>query len=113
MKTSWDVTIWVGDDVSLTHTVTAGVHTITISGDETGRVALQFLDGFDGLVSFRDEISRVVADWVPPTPEEDLAIVEAPKPQTYCRGCGADYHKTHLDERGHCSICGGTFARRL
>lgn len=71
MKTSWDVTIWVGDDVNVSHTVTAGVHTITISGDETGRVALQFLDGFDGLVSFRDEISRVVADWVPPTPEED------------------------------------------
>lgn len=82
MKTSTDVTIWIGDDVNVTHTVLAGVHTIVISGEESGRIAVQFLDGFDGLVSFRDEISRVVADWVPPTPVDD-----APKPRNMTDPC--------------------------
>lgn len=105
MRTSWDVTIWVGEDVNIVHTVTGGTHTITISGDETGRVALQFLDGFDGLVSFRDEISRVVGAWVPPTPEED-------GPELFYASCGAcmdgttDHYKNNVDT---CPICGKTW----
>lgn len=109
MKTSWDVTIWVGEDVNVVHTVTAGVHTITISGDETGRVALQFLDGFDGLVSFRDEISRVVADWAPPVPDEDLTLPAGDYPaKPPCRACGStdgrSHYMTNTDE--DCPTCG-------
>lgn len=97
MKTSLDVTIWVGDDVNIVHTTTGGIHTITISGDETGRVAVQFLDGLDGLVAFRDEISRVVGAWVPEIPEEDRCrTCQGGKPllgqETYkCLSCGKVY----------------------
>jgi hypothetical protein len=104
MKTSYDVTIWIGDDVSLTHQVNGGVHTITLSGDESSRIAVQFLDGFDGLVSFRDEISRVVADWVPPTPDED-----APRNMTDpCEEC-LDGQKTGWNLFAKCSACGKTW----
>lgn len=109
MKTSWDVTIWVGEDVNIVHTTTGGIHTITISGDETGRVAVQFLDGLDGLVAFRDEISRVVGAWVPPMPEEDLALPmgdETAKPP--CRACGSQDGRSHYMTITYedCSVCG-------
>lgn len=110
MKTSWDVTIWVGDDVTLSHVVTGGTHTITISGDETGRVALQFLDGLDGLVAFRDEISRVVGAWVPPVPEEDLPSLaqHAIQPPTSCDTCWDGYRPGYVDFT-KCSACGKTW----
>lgn len=87
MKTSADVTIWIGDDVTVHHHVTGGVHTIVFSGDETGRISVQFLDGLDGLVSFRDEISRVVADWVPPMPDEDMLTPFPTNTQPKCSTC--------------------------
>ena len=106
MKTSWDVTIWIGDDVNVVHTVTAGVHTITISGDETGRVALQFLDGLDGLVSFRDEISRAVADWVPPTPDDDINVSAALSITDPCMECMDGEAESYRDSFLLCSTCG-------
>lgn len=107
MKTSWDVTIWIGDDVNIVHTVTGGTHTITISGDETGRVALQFLDGLDGLVSFRDEISRVVGAWVPPTPLEDLTPEPVQPPDT-CGTCWNGYRPGYVDYT-RCPACSQTW----
>lgn len=93
MKTSADVTIWVGDDVVMTHTVVSGVHTITLSGEETSRIAVQFLDGFDGLVAFRDEISRVVGAWIPPSDEERLPPRNMTDPCSVCFDGQAEAYK--------------------